>query len=69
MVDLRPLLSHSCPTATGATREHMLSFLNQRNSNTGPCKVSGKTSDEQSDVAQLCKSILWQQVHLNNRNN
>ena len=43
VADLRPLLSHNCPTATGATREYMLFYT--RESHSGPRQVFAKTSD------------------------
>lgn len=59
MVDLRPLLSRNCPTATGATREYMLFYSGDSHTQTvwkdlrlTVCNLVGAASH-----LWLCKSI------------
>lgn len=64
MVDLRPLLSRNCPTATGATRGTHAFFFNQRDSNTGPRKTSDEQSVWMSQHRNSAKAFLQQPVNI-----
>lgn len=61
MVDLRPLLSHNCPTATGAIREYNAVLL--KSFTPVQAKLSGKTS-EQLGHHSSAKAFLQQPVNL-----